>query len=278
MDIAAIDLGERAGRDMGDLDRLMADITGSGLRRPITVGPTGRLVLGARRLEACRRLGWQRIDAVPVTHIQEALDRLRDDDADAVCTHPPTIPERVHVDFAMRELKWWPRDGSVRKKTLATGRRDDRCDMMARLLGMNGRQYILARMLVLAAEGWRSDRGARYPLPAEDQERAATALAAVHAPSDLYAAWRLYEAGAPPPPAVPLRGPRKLPVRGQQQAIGSAMGALSGITHGLAGAMPLDPSLPADVIQTWGQQTTQVIRILNQIRRELRRNGYRDHD
>lgn len=277
IEIAKIDPGERAGRNMGDLDQLMADITANGLQHPITVSSTERLVLGARRLEACRRLGWRRIDAVTVTKVQEALDRIREDAVDARCTYPLTVEEMVYVDYAIRELEWWVRDGSAKKATQVRGRRDDRQAQMARLLGFNGRQYYQARRLVLAKRGYREVDRIRLPVSAEDRERATAALAAVQTPADLGAAWRMYQGEDVPLAAAPLRGPRNLPSRNQTVAIGSALSTLSGITTGLSQAMPLPPGLPVDVAAQWEGDVSKSIKVLLKLRRELRRNG-RDDD
>jgi ParB-like chromosome segregation protein Spo0J len=57
-------------KHLGDLDSLADSILDVGLLNPITITPSSRLVAGQRRLEACRRLGW---DSIP-TRIAESLD------------------------------------------------------------------------------------------------------------------------------------------------------------------------------------------------------------
>ncbi len=277
MEIAGISPGERTGRDMGDLGPLMACIAGEGLKHPVTVGPTGRLILGARRLEACRRLGWTSLDAETVTTVQQALDRMREDSADACCTHPLTVIEAIHMDFAVRELEWWERGAPPPP---GSTRRDGRREMMAAMFGFgNGRQYGIARLLVLAARGHRVEHGVWYPVSAADRERAEAALAIVQAPSDLNAALRLYETGTRHLPPSPPGPPRRLPVRSQMESVGSALAALAGITTGLAGAAPLDPATPAEVVRRWERDITQAIQVLNRLRKELRNHdGYRDGD
>jgi hypothetical protein len=49
---------------MGDVDTLARSIGEVGLLHPVVVTRKGDLIAGARRIEACRRLGWQNI---PVT-------------------------------------------------------------------------------------------------------------------------------------------------------------------------------------------------------------------
>jgi hypothetical protein len=54
-------------RSLGDLSDLMESITRIGLLNPITVTTDHRLVAGASRLAACKRLGWVEIPAHVVT-------------------------------------------------------------------------------------------------------------------------------------------------------------------------------------------------------------------
>jgi len=71
MEIADIKVGERIRDDMGDIEGLAESIEDLGLLNPVTVDEDGRLLAGARRLTACKRLGWKDI---PVNVI-----RCRDD-------------------------------------------------------------------------------------------------------------------------------------------------------------------------------------------------------
>jgi ParB family chromosome partitioning protein len=60
MPVEKIRVGPRHRRDLGDLDGLAASIEDIGLLNPITVDDTGLLLAGARRLAACKLLGWER--------------------------------------------------------------------------------------------------------------------------------------------------------------------------------------------------------------------------
>jgi ParB family chromosome partitioning protein len=62
MRISDIRIGERHRRDMGDIPRLAASIADVGLLHPITVDENGWLRAGARRLAACKQLGWKEVD------------------------------------------------------------------------------------------------------------------------------------------------------------------------------------------------------------------------
>ena len=61
--LQAIQIGERRRKDMGDIDALARSIGDVGLLHPVVVTPKGDPIAGARRLEACRILGWKKIPA-----------------------------------------------------------------------------------------------------------------------------------------------------------------------------------------------------------------------
>lgn len=62
--IAAIKVGKRHRRDLGDIDLLAASMANIGLLHPIVVTPDGLLICGERRLRAAKLLGWT---TIPVT-------------------------------------------------------------------------------------------------------------------------------------------------------------------------------------------------------------------
>ncbi len=69
--IADVQLGKRHRNDLGDLSALVQSIRALGLLHPIVITPDGRLVAGARRLEAYKGMGRTEIPAriVPVPDI-----------------------------------------------------------------------------------------------------------------------------------------------------------------------------------------------------------------
>jgi ParB family chromosome partitioning protein len=67
--ISRIKVGQRHRRDMGDVAGLAASIEDIGLLHPITVDEENRLLAGARRLAACKQLGWKEI---PVNVVRAA--------------------------------------------------------------------------------------------------------------------------------------------------------------------------------------------------------------
>lgn len=59
--IAAITVGPRYRRDVGDIETLARSIEAVGLLHPVVITPDGRLIAGQRRLAACTRLGWREV-------------------------------------------------------------------------------------------------------------------------------------------------------------------------------------------------------------------------
>ena len=55
--LAAIRVGERTRRDLGDVAALAASIKEHGLIHPVVITPNGELIAGERRFEAFRLLG-----------------------------------------------------------------------------------------------------------------------------------------------------------------------------------------------------------------------------
>jgi ParB-like chromosome segregation protein Spo0J len=69
MQLAAIRIGDRVRKDMGDLDALAASIREHGLLHPPAVTSDGTLIAGHRRIQACAQLG---MAAIPVRLIDVA--------------------------------------------------------------------------------------------------------------------------------------------------------------------------------------------------------------
>jgi ParB/RepB/Spo0J family partition protein len=61
--ISDIKIGVRCRKSMGDIDGLARSIAELGLLHPVVVRRDGTLIAGERRLQACKRLGW---DEIPV--------------------------------------------------------------------------------------------------------------------------------------------------------------------------------------------------------------------
>lgn len=69
-----IKIGRRARQKIDGIEPLMDSLKRYGLLNPITVSARYRLIAGARRLEAARRLGWRTINAVVLEETDQALE------------------------------------------------------------------------------------------------------------------------------------------------------------------------------------------------------------
>jgi ParB family chromosome partitioning protein len=69
-----IKVGRRARKSAEGIEPLMDSLRRYGLLNPITVNARYRLIAGARRLEAARRLGWRTINAVILEETDRALE------------------------------------------------------------------------------------------------------------------------------------------------------------------------------------------------------------
>lgn len=61
--IEDIEIGKRFRKDLGDMDRLVKEINDVGLLSPVGITPEKKLIYGARRIEAYKRLGCTEIPA-----------------------------------------------------------------------------------------------------------------------------------------------------------------------------------------------------------------------
>lgn len=75
--IESIRVVDRHRKDLGDLQSLMDSIEDIGLLHPPVITGDNRLVAGQRRIEACRRLGWDNVPVRIAQNLDEAARLLR---------------------------------------------------------------------------------------------------------------------------------------------------------------------------------------------------------
>jgi ParB family chromosome partitioning protein len=80
VNISDIRIGERHRKDLGDIASLAKSIADIGLLHPVVVTPDGTLIAGARRVAACKLLGWQEIPAT-VVDLQDIVRGEHDENA-----------------------------------------------------------------------------------------------------------------------------------------------------------------------------------------------------
>jgi ParB/Sulfiredoxin domain len=99
--IDKIKVGKRHRRDLGDIDALARSIDSVGLLHLIVMCPDGTLIAGARRLAACKALGW---DEVPVRIVD--LDKVvRGEFAENSMRKDFTLSEAVAIKRALEPLE-----------------------------------------------------------------------------------------------------------------------------------------------------------------------------
>jgi ParB family chromosome partitioning protein len=96
--IDSVRVEDRYRKHLGNLLPLMDSIRALGLLHPILVNSKSRLISGARRLEACKRLGWKTIPARVVD-----LDELRAEHDENVVRQDFLPSEAVSIKRALEE-------------------------------------------------------------------------------------------------------------------------------------------------------------------------------
>lgn len=103
--IADVKIGNRARKDLGDLTPLMASIGDLTLLQPIVITHERELIAGQRRLEACKRLGWEAIPAVVAEDITDAVDRVKAERDENTCRKDMTASELIELGKVIQEME-----------------------------------------------------------------------------------------------------------------------------------------------------------------------------
>jgi ParB family chromosome partitioning protein len=140
---------------MGDLDALAASIADVGLLQPIVVKPDGTLVAGQRRLEACKRLGWDDVPVHVVCTASDALKALKAERDENTCRKDFTPSEAVAVAEAIEPLERQAareRLAVRSEKFSEVNAKGNALDFTAAAVGMSRPTLQKAREVVAAAE------------------------------------------------------------------------------------------------------------------------------
>jgi ParB family chromosome partitioning protein len=280
--ISRIIIGERRNRDVSDVSALAASIAAEGLTHPVILGPGMHLVLGRRRLAACRLLGWTDIPAMTVTGIWQALDYLETEHRDPRHFQPLTVQEAMGMDMVLRGLQWWPKReyGTAGRNTNLGNERRKR---IGEALGMNASHYVRARELWQASHGYKESAGTRTPVPDEARDRAAALMAGITARADIGHAYYLYRqypgdftrarSGPEGGQAMPVRSTRgdgrRSPQRVQAVQIQQGLASMTGTLAALMHIRTVDSAVPAGQLDDWADEITDMIRDLSTFRRRL---------
>jgi hypothetical protein len=159
--IVDIVVGDRHRQEFGDIDSLAESIRDLGLLHPIVVTREKRLVAGARRLAAVKKLGRVVVPVRVVGGLDDALLALRAERDENVCRKDFTPSEAVAIGAALEGLE----RAEAKERQSAGGRaggkgsgklpepsKGQTRDKVAEAVGMSGRTYEKAKEVVQAAE------------------------------------------------------------------------------------------------------------------------------
>jgi ParB family chromosome partitioning protein len=96
-------VGDRYRKDLGDLGPLKTSITEIGLLHPVVIDGDRRLLVGGRRLEACKQLGILTIPAVVAESLSDLRHRVMAERDENKCREPFKPSEMVALGKAIEE-------------------------------------------------------------------------------------------------------------------------------------------------------------------------------
>lgn len=189
--IDAIEVGDRARIDLGDLAGLAESIKSLGLLQPIVVTASLKLIAGGRRLESCRRLGMVEVPVVIAEHIHDAVDLLKAERDENTCRKAMTASELIALGRQIEELEkpkarerqlghTSSRDASGRiassVRPNGTGRQPDSREKAAEAVGLSSATYSRIKQVANEAEGFKSVKGSQIQVSPDRQAESKKAL------------------------------------------------------------------------------------------------------
>lgn len=100
-----IKVGDRYRKNLGDLEPLKRSISEIGLLHPVVIDADHRLLVGGRRLEACKQLGMLTIPAVTAASLSELRQRVMAESDENVCREPFKPSEMVALGRVIEEFQ-----------------------------------------------------------------------------------------------------------------------------------------------------------------------------
>jgi ParB/RepB/Spo0J family partition protein len=195
IDIAAITIGNRHRRDMGDIQGLAASIKDIGLLQPICVRTDGTLIAGARRIAVFKLLGWTEIPA----HIVDIDAVVRGEFLENICRKNFTPSELVAISKVVEERE---RELARERMTLgkvSTGSAGKTRDKLAAPFDISGRTLEKMQDVVAAGEA----EPEKYGHLVEDMDRSGKVNGPYRRLKNMQAA----EAIRAAPPPLPGKAP-----------------------------------------------------------------------
>lgn len=161
--VDSIKVGDRARKDMGDLNSLAASIEQNGLIHPIVIHSDGTLIAGCRRLAAYRKLGRSQIEVHVRDDIDSAIELLLAERDENTCREDFKPTEAVALGRKLEDLERPSRDERRGGRPPKTGDESPPVspngasqgktrEKVGKAVGMSGFTYERAKKVVEAAE------------------------------------------------------------------------------------------------------------------------------
>jgi ParB family chromosome partitioning protein len=165
----AIKVGDRVRKALGDLGPLKDSLKDLALLHPIIVNSRHELIIGERRLEAARQLGWKTVLVRVLERFDDLAAALRAERDENLCRLELTLSEKVALgeklevvareEARKRQAAAGPAEGRGKKATAPTGSgflpepvTGQVRDQVGEIVGMSGKTYEKAKAVVEAAK------------------------------------------------------------------------------------------------------------------------------
>jgi len=278
--IADVIIGERARKDYGDLGSLMESIREVGLLQPIGLSLGNQLLVGGRRLEACRRLGWESIPFTQTPTREDAVSLLVAERDENTCRKDMTPEELVDLGLRLEELerpKAKERQGERTDLTSRASAREVEFDpknpttsVVGPALGLSTDMYKRAKYVVQVARGQVDSHPKTRTVAQEVVEQMNAGEASVRAAYDkVRKAREQTEAPKKQAPKANLAVPQPARYgrrRKHLQVLEAITTTLAGLTIATEEITELDNSVTAEEAAQFLRDLSPQIRSLNRIR------------
>lgn len=274
--ISDVVVTDRSRSDLGDLASLMDSIQEVGLLHPVVVTRDRVLIAGQRRLEACRRLGWDAVPATFAENVTDAITALTAERDENTCRKDMTMSELVALGRRIEALEkpkaeerqrlhagtapGRPAENTVRPGTTSVHEPTDRekyprtSETVGAAIGLSGRTYERAKRIVTAAES--------------GDEKAAAAVKRMDETNKVRGAYEAFV--SPPKRDQPTPGTRVYKARRQHESIPAAMSALRGLMQGIRTIAEIDPEITKEEAASWASDLSESIGALRAFHSKLK--------
>lgn len=288
VNIKDVMIGNRYRKDLGYIQGLMESISRQGLLMPIIIDDKNNLISGARRLQACRKLGWVKIDAIVVKYLEDAHDQLLSQNWETTQRKEMTPEEIVmmgEVLFSMKRKRTSQRGSRIdlknheasfanlssheQRKLIKKERRlGEPREVIANAIGISRSNLLRAKKVVETAND--------PDLSPDEQQIAKTALDDMNSTGNIHRPYRMVTSMIPKETikvADQSNGKRFDPIKNvnhQQKAIEGLVNSISGGTMGLEVIHTIHPKIGKGEVIRWLNDLSESRRVIESTIKRLR--------